>query len=330
MNLIRPGVGMNIDISTIDASALKALAGNARQMGGVTDYFLHIIPNTFAGAFAEGQILQVLFLALLFSFALHALGERGKPLLHVIDLAGQTFFGAMNYIMKVAPVGAFGAMAFTVGRYGFASLGSLAYLVLAYYIIAVLFVVICLGGVAWLTGFNVFKFIRFFKDEILLVIGTSSSEAALPRLIAKLEKLGVPEAVVGLVVPTGYTFNQDGTCMNLTVLAIFIAQATNTHLTLGATLGLLAVLLLTSKGAAAVTGGSLVVLTATLASTNIIPVAGVAIVLGIYQFISVGGAVVNVLGNGVATIVVARWEGVLDLAHFRGLLDGERTVENEG
>ncbi|WP_258002337.1 C4-dicarboxylate transporter DctA [Burkholderia sp. WAC0059] len=327
MAVFRPGVGMNVDVSTIDTASLKSISGSVSHAGGAADYFLHIIPDTFVGAFAEGQVLQVLFLALLFAFALHALGEKGKPLLHVIDLAAQCFFGAINYVMKVAPIGAFGAMAFTVGRYGAASLGSLAWLVAVYYIIAIFFLVVCLGGVAWLAGFNLFKLVRFLKDEILVIVGTSSSEAALPGLMAKLEKLGVPESVVGLVVPTGYTFNQDGTCLNLTVLAIFVAQATNTHLSLGGQLALLAVLLLTSKGTAAVTGGSLVVLTATLASTNYIPVAGVATILGIYQFVSVGGAVVNAVGNGVAAVVVARWEHVLDMNQFRKKLDGAARIK---
>ncbi|MDR5765865.1 MULTISPECIES: C4-dicarboxylate transporter DctA [unclassified Caballeronia] len=327
MDIFRPGVGMNVDVTTIDSSSLSSISGSVKKMGGVTDYFLHIIPDTFVGAFSEGQILQVLFMAILFAFALNALGERGKPLVQVIDLAAQCFFGAINYVMKVAPIGAFGAMAFTVGRYGIGSLGSLAYLVAVYYIVAVFFLVACLGTVSWIAGFNLFSFMRYLKDEILLVFGTSSSEAALPRLMAKLESLGVPKSVVGLVVPTGYTFNQDGTCINLTVLAMFVAQATNTHLSLGATLGLLAVLLLTSKGAAAVTGGSLVVLTATLASTHIIPVAGVAIILGIYQFISIGGAIVNMLGNGVAAVVVARWEGAIDMKQFRVRLRESRNSQ---
>ncbi|WP_159872568.1 MULTISPECIES: C4-dicarboxylate transporter DctA [unclassified Raoultella] len=327
MALLRPGDGLNIDVASIDTSSLAAISGTVKKMGGITDYLFHIIPDTFISAFAEGQILQVLLLALLFAFALHALGEKGKPLVKVVDLFGQTLFGAINYIMKLAPIGAFGAISFTIGKYGIESLGSLAYLIASYYIIAIFFLVVVMGLIARFAGFNLFKFMRYMKDEILVVLSTSSSEAVLPRVMLKLEQLGVPKSVVGLVVPTGYTFNQDGTCINMTVLAIFIAQATDTHLSLAGQLGLLAVLLLTSKGVAAVTGGSLVVLTATLASTNFIPVAGVAIILGIYQFISVGGAVLNAMGNCVATIVIAKWEGEIDMELLRERLDNPNLVK---
>ncbi|TSD83486.1 C4-dicarboxylate transporter DctA [Mycobacterium sp. KBS0706] len=320
MRFTEPGAGLNIDPSTLQSSALQGIGGKAPQLETISDYFLHIIPDTFVGAFAEGEILQVLFAAILFSFAVHSLGDKGKPLLQVIDLTAQGFFAAVGIVMKAAPIGAFGAMAFTIGKYGIASLLPLLHLIAVYYATCLFFVFVVLGIVCRLAGFRIWALIRYLREELLIVLGTSSSEAALPRLMSKLQALGIERSVVGLVVPAGYSFNLDGTCINLTVLAIFIAQATNTDLSLAQELGLLAVLLLTSKGAASVTGGSLVVLAATLASTGIVPVAGIAIILGIYRFISEGGALVNAIGNGVAAIVVAKWEGALDEARMRRCL----------
>ncbi|SIT49353.1 C4-dicarboxylic acid, orotate and citrate transporter [Paraburkholderia piptadeniae] len=316
VNLLKPGSGMHIDPHSIDASAIATYTKAAHDQT-VVGYLSHIIPTTVFGAFAEGDILQVLFISIIFAFALQMLGERGKPLLAVIDVGSRTFFNMVKIVMYVSPLGAFGAIAFTIGRYGVSSLGSYAQLLVTYYVTGIVFVVVILGAVCRLAGFSLFSFLRYIRDELLLVLGTSSSESALPRLMDKLEKLGCDRSVVGLVVPAGYSFNLDGSCINMTVLAIFIAQATDTPLSIWQQLTLLLVLLLTSKGAASVSGGAFIVLAATLGSVPGFPVAGLVLVLGVYRFISEGGAIINVIGNGIATIVVSRWERVLDDRTFR-------------
>jgi aerobic C4-dicarboxylate transport protein len=326
MKLVEPGVGMNVDPSTLDATAIQGFTAKAKEQG-IIEYLMHIIPSTVVGAFAEGDILQVLLLAILFAFALQFMGERGKPLLAIIDTTSHAFFGMVGIVMKVAPLGAFGAMAFTIGKYGIVSLLSLGQLLVAFYATCFIFVFVVLGGVAHLTGFSLWRFLKYIKEELLLVLGTSSSESALPRMIAKLEVLGCEKSVVGLVVPSGYSFNLDGSCIMLTTMAIFVAQATNTQLTFGQEIGLLGVLLLTSKGAAGVTGGAFIALAATLASTGTIPVAGLALVLGVYRFISEAGSLVNLIGNGVATVVVAKWEGALDETRMRQHLEHETDLE---
>ncbi|WP_448206346.1 dicarboxylate/amino acid:cation symporter [Azospirillum sp. sgz302134] len=326
VNLWKPGVGMNVDPSTLDTKAIQTYTQAAEKTGGV-DYVLHIIPDTVVGAFAEGEILQVLLFAVLFAFGIHFLGERGRPLLHVIDLTSAALFKVVGIIMRVAPLGAFGAMAFTIGKYGLGTLLSLGKLMAGFYATCLLFVFVVLGTVAWLTGFSIFRFIRYIKEELLIVLGTSSSESVLPRMMAKLENLGCDKSVVGLVIPTGYSFNLDGTCIYLTMAAIFLAQATNTPLTLGHQLGIIAVLLLTSKGAAGVTGSGFIVLAATLASVGTIPVASIALILGVDRFMSEARALTNLVGNGVATIVVAKWENALDVQRMRSHLDHETEEE---
>jgi aerobic C4-dicarboxylate transport protein len=326
VNILQPGVGMNVDARTIDTKSIQVYTTKAGQQGTV-EFLMHIIPNTVVGAFAEGEILQVLFFAILFAFGLFMLGERGRPVLAFIDIVSHTFFGIVGIIMKVAPIGAFGAMAFTIGKYGVATLISLANFMLAFYVTCLLFVFVVLGAVAALSGFSIFKFIRYIKEELLIVLGTSSSESVLPRMIAKTENLGCEKSVVGLVIPTGYSFNLDGTCIYLTMAAIFLAQATNTPLTVWQELGIIGVLLLTSKGAAGVTGSGFIVLAATLASVGTIPVASIALILGIDRFMSEARALTNLIGNGVATVVVAKWEGALDERMLHRRLNQESDVE---
>jgi aerobic C4-dicarboxylate transport protein len=279
------------------------------------------------GAFAEGEILQVLFFAILFAFALFMLGERGKPVLNFIDIISHSLFNVVGIVMKVAPIGAFGAMAFTIGKYGVGTLLSLGKLMAAFYVTCLIFIFVVLGGIAWLTGFNIWKFIKYIKEELLIVLGTSSSESVLPRMMNKLENLGCKESVVGLVIPTGYSFNLDGTCIYLTMAAIFLAQATNTELTIWQQLGIIGILLLTSKGAAGVTGSGFIVLAATLASVGSIPVASIALILGVDRFMSEARALTNLIGNGVATIVVSKWEDALDERRMREHLDHETDLE---
>ena len=326
VNLWRPGAGMNIDPATLDTKAVAAFTAKAAEQSTL-DFFLHIIPNTVVGAFAEGEILQVLFVAILFAFALQRLGERGKPLLHIIDQAAHVFFGIVGIIMKVAPLGAFGAMAFTIGKYGVGSLVSLGALMIGFYATCLIFIFVVLGLVCRFCGFSIFKFIRYIKEELLIVLGTSSSESVLPRMLAKMENLGAEKSVVGLVIPTGYSFNLDGTCIYLTMAAVFLAQATNTDLTLGQELGLIGILLLTSKGAAGVTGSGFIVLAATLASLGTVPVASIALILGVDRFMSEARALTNLIGNGVATVVVAKWEGALDEVRMHQHLNQETEAE---
>jgi aerobic C4-dicarboxylate transport protein len=326
VNLWRPGEGMNIDPAALDTASIATYTTKAAEQSTL-EFFLHIIPATVVGAFAEGEILQVLLFAVLFAFALHWLGERGKPLLNIIDLTAHTFFGIVSIVMKVAPIGAFGAMAFTIGKYGVSTLLSLGSLMLGFYATCLLFVFGVLGFVAWLCGFSIFKFIRYIKEELLIVLGTSSSESVLPRMLAKMENLGADKSVVGLVIPTGYSFNLDGTCIYLTMAAVFLAQATNTDLTLSQELALIAILLLTSKGAAGVTGSGFIVLAATLSSLGTVPVASIALILGVDRFMSEARALTNLVGNGVATIVVAKWEGALDERRLQQHLNRETDQE---
>jgi aerobic C4-dicarboxylate transport protein len=326
VNILQPGVGMNVDPRTIDTKSIQVYTTKAGQQSTV-DFLMHIIPNTVVGAFAEGEILQVLFFAILFAFALFMLGERGKPVLNFIDIISHSLFNVVGIVMKVAPIGAFGAMAFTIGKYGVGTLLSLGKLMAAFYVTCLIFIFGVLGGIAWLTGFNIWKFIKYIKEELLIVLGTSSSESVLPRMINKLENLGCKESVVGLVIPTGYSFNLDGTCIYLTMAAIFLAQATNTELTIWQQLGIIGILLLTSKGAAGVTGSGFIVLAATLASVGSIPVASIALILGVDRFMSEARALTNLVGNGVATIVVSKWEDALDERRMREHLDHETDLE---
>jgi aerobic C4-dicarboxylate transport protein len=310
-NLVKTGAGFNADASTLDANAVASYAGQAKTQT-VTDFLLQIIPNTVVDAFARGSILGVVLVSLLFGLALSTMGKRCQPLVDVIDALTQAVFGVVNLLMRFAPVGAFGAMAFTIGRYGLSSLGPLAKLILTFWTTCTLFVLIVLGAVAWAAGFNIIKFLKYIKEEIVLVLSLSSSEPVLPMLMVKLEKLGCSKALVGLVMPTGYTFNTDGSCLYMSMAALFVAQATNTPLTLTQQVTIFAVATLTSKGASGVQGASFIALVSTLMVVPSIPVAGMALILGIDRFMSMFRAAVNVIGNGVATLVVARWEKELD------------------
>src|SRR6202163_1577028 len=310
-NLVRPGSGFNVNVATLDAKSVADYAGQAKAQS-VTEFLMHIIPTTVVDAFAKGDILEVVFVALLFGFALSAAGARAKPLVALFDSLTHVVFAITNILMKFAPIGAFGAMAYTVGKFGLASLGQLAKLIGNFWLTSVLFVVIVLGAIAWAASFNIFRFLAYIKEEILLVLAVSSSEIAIPTLMAKLEKLGCSKSLVGLVVPTGFTFNTDGTSLYMTMAALFVAQATNTHLTLTQQLTILAVAVLTSKGASGVQGASFIALVATLSVIPTIPVAGMALILGIDRFLSMFRALVNMIGNGVATLVLARWEGELE------------------
>jgi aerobic C4-dicarboxylate transport protein len=315
-NVVHPGSGFNVNVATLDAKSVADYAGQARAQT-VTDFLMHIIPTTVFDAFAKGDILQVVLIAILFGFALATVGPRSKPLVDLVDALTHAVFGVVNILMKFAPIGAFGAMAYTVGRFGLASLGPLARLIGAFWLTSVLFVVIVLGAIAWAAGFSIFRFLVHIREEILLVLATSSSETAIPSLMAKLEKLGCSKSLVGLVIPTGYTFNTDGTSLYMTMAALFVAQATNTHLTLTQQLTILAVAVLTSKGASGVQGASFIALVATLSVIPTIPVAGMALILGIDRFLSMFRALVNMIGNGVATLVLARWEGELECQTLR-------------
>ena len=315
-NLVPTGAGFNANASTLDAAAVTTYAGQAKAQS-VSDFLLQMIPNTVVDAFAKGNILSVVLISLLFGFALSAMGAKGKPLVDVIETLTQAVFGIVNILMKFAPIGAFGAMAFTVGRYGLGSLGPLAKLILTFWITCTIFVVVVLGAISWMAGFSIIKFLKYIKEEIVLVLSLSSSEPVLPMLMAKLEQLGCSKALVGLVMPTGYTFNTDGSCLYMTLAALFVAQATNTPLTLMQQLSIFAVALLTSKGASGVQGASFIALVGTLMVVPSIPVAGMALILGIDRFMSMFRAAVNVIGNGVATIVIARSEKELDAQALR-------------
>jgi aerobic C4-dicarboxylate transport protein len=319
-NGLRPGSGMNVDAASLDTAQLAAYTGPGK-MHGVTDFLLNVIPTTVVDAFAKGEILQVLLFSVLFGFALQHVKQRGAAMRVFIDGFSQVLFGIVGMVMRVAPIGAFGAMAFTVGKYGFGSLASLGKLMGSFYLTCAVFIFGALGLVARLHGFSLWKFLRYIREELFVVLGTSSSESALPRMIAKLEKLGASKQVVGLVIPAGYSFNLDGTSIYLTMATLFIAQATNTPLTWVQQLTLLGVLLLTSKGAAGVTGSGFIVLAATLSSVGTLPVAGLALILGIDRFMSEARALTNVIGNGVATLVVAKWTGELDTATLQLEID---------
>ena len=311
VNLLKPGVGMNVDLHRLDAHAVAGYVAQAHQQT-IPEFFLHIIPTTFVSAFVQGDVLQVLLVSLLTAFALTALGERGRPMVAAIDGAAQVIFKIVGFIMWAAPIGAFWAIAFTVGKFGAGSLLSLGTLLIEFYAVCLVFVVVVLGLIAWRAGVNIFRLMGAIREELLIVAATTSSETVLPRLMQKLEGMGCEESVVGLVIPTGYSFNLDGTCLYLATAAVFLAQATNTPLDIGHQITLLLVLLLTSKGAAGVAGAAFVVLAATLGSTGTIPVAAIALILGIHRLMAEALTFVNVVGNAVATIVVARWEKAVD------------------
>jgi aerobic C4-dicarboxylate transport protein len=316
VNVVGPGRGMNVDPASLDTKAVAAFTGPGK-LENPTQFLLDVIPDSAVGAFAKGDILQVLFFAILFGFALHLVGEKGKMVYGWIEQISHILFKIVGIIMKVAPLGAFGAMAFTIGKYGLGTLTQLGKLMGCFYATCLLFIFVVLGTVAKLHGFSIFRFVKYIKEELFLVLGTSSSEVALPRIMVKLEDLGAHKSVVGLVIPAGYSFNLDGTSIYLTMAAIFIAQATNTRLDLTHQLTLLAVLLLTSKGAAGVTGSGFIVLAATLSAVGNVPVAGVALILGIDRFMSEARALTNIIGNGVATLVVARWCNELDIPRMQ-------------
>ncbi|WP_194712440.1 dicarboxylate/amino acid:cation symporter [Noviherbaspirillum soli] len=328
VNLVQPGVGMNIDPASLDTKGIAAYTGPGK-MQNTTDFLLNVIPSTVVDAFAKGEILQVLLFAVLFGFALHRFGGRGTLVFDFIEKLSHVLFVIVGYIMKVAPIGAFGAMAFTIGKYGVGSLLSLGKLMGTFYATCLIFIFVVLGTIARLNGFSIWKFIKYIKEELLIVLGTSSSESVLPRMMAKMENLGVKKSVVGLVIPTGYSFNLDGTSIYLTMAAVFIAQATNTPMTLTQQITLLAVLLLTSKGAAGVTGSGFIVLAATLSAVGGVPVAGLALILGIDRFMSEARALTNLIGNGVATVVVGRMTGDLDAARMQRQLNNETDEEAE-
>lgn len=319
VNIVQPGAGMNVDPAALDAKAVAVYADQAAQQGLVA-FIMDIIPGSVIGAFASGNILQVLLFAVMFGFALHHLGEKGQMMFNFIDSFSKVIFGIINMIMKLAPIGAFGAMAFTIGKYGVGTLVQLGQLIICFYITCILFVVFVLGSIAKATGFSIFRFIAYIKEELLIVLGTSSSESALPRMLDKMEKVGCKKSVVGLVIPTGYSFNLDGTSIYLTMAAVFIAQATNSHMDIWHQITLLVVLLLSSKGAAGVTGSGFIVLAATISAVGHLPVAGLALILGIDRFMSEARALTNLIGNGVATIVVAKRVRQLDEKQMKAVL----------
>ncbi len=328
VNVLQPGVGMNVDPAALDTKAIAAYTGPGK-MQTTTEFILAIIPNTVVDAFAKGEMLQVLLIAMLFGFALHRFGGRGTLVFDLIEKASHVLFVIVGYIMVLAPIGAFGAMSFTIGKYGLGSLVQLGKLMGSFYLTCLLFVFVVLGTIARVHGFSIWKFIKYIKEELLIVLGTSSSESVLPRMMAKMENLGARKSTVGLVIPTGYSFNLDGTSIYLTMAAIFIAQATNTPMSLTQQLTLLAVLLLTSKGAAGVTGSGFIVLAATLSAVGGVPVAGLALILGIDRFMSEARALTNLVGNGVATLVVAKWNGDLDMARLHSQLNNEGDMASQ-
>jgi aerobic C4-dicarboxylate transport protein len=321
VNILKPGSGLNANPETLDTGPLKDYTGPGK-LQSATDFALNVIPSQFADAFAKGEILQVLLIAILFGFAIQQLGSRSAVLMSFIESFSNVLFWIVGVVMKLAPIGAFGAMAFTMGKYGVRSLVSLGALMGSFYVTCLLFIFGALGIIARLHGFSIWRYLKYIKDELLIVLGTSSSETVLPRMMAKLEKLGASKPTVGLVIPAGYSFNLDGTSIYLTMAAIFIAQATNTPMNLYQQLALLAVLLLTSKGAAGVTGSGFIVLAATLSAVGTLPVAGLALILGIDRFMSEARSLTNVIGNGVATLVVAKWTGELDVAKMNRELAG--------
>jgi len=328
INVVKPGVGMHIDPASLDQQSISKYTA-PDQMQSTTDFLLNVIPSSVFDTFARGDMLQVLFFSILFGFALQRLGGRQNLIFGYVEKSSEVLFAIVHMLMKVAPIGAFGAMAFTIGKYGIATLWSLAGLMATFYITCLLFIFVVLGAICRYHGFSITKFIRYIKEELLIVLGTSSSESVLPRMMAKLEKLGATKSTVGLVIPTGYSFNLDGTAIYLTMAAVFIAQATDTPMDLTQQLTLLAVLLVTSKGAAGVTGSGFIVLAATLASVGSVPVAGIALILGIDRFMSEARALTNLIGNGVATLVVSKWCGELDTAQLdRELAQGATPAQH--
>jgi aerobic C4-dicarboxylate transport protein len=319
INILKPGAGMNVDPSTLDTKSVETYVAQSKGYN-MQDFIMHIIPDNIINALSNGDLLQILFFAVLFGFALSGIGEKARPLLSVIKSLETGLFAVVRIIMKVAPLGALGAMSFTIGKYGLGSLSSLGQLMLSFYITCILFIIIILGGILKITGFNLFKLLAYIKDELLIVLGTSSSEAALPSLMKRLESLGCSEPVVGLVVPTGYSFNLDGTCIYLTMAAVFLAQATNTPMDIDHQITLLLVLLLTSKGAAGVTGSGFITLAAVLPISGNIPIAALALILGIDRFMSEARALTNIIGNTIATIVVAKSENEIDLPKAKELI----------
>src|SRR4051812_38348942 len=328
VNIVQPGAGMNVDPASLDQKGIAAFT-KPGQMASTTEFLLNVIPNTVVDAFAKGEILQVLLFAVLFGFALHKFGGRGTLVFDWIEKTSHVLFTMVGYIMRVAPIGAFGAMAFTIGKYGVGSLFSLGKLMGSFYLTCLVFIFGVLGLIARFHGFSVWKLIKYIKEELLVVLGTSSSESVLPRMMEKMENLGARRTTVGLVIPTGYSFNLDGTSIYLTMAAVFIAQATNTPMTFTQELTLLAVLVLTSKGAAGVTGSGFIVLAATLSAVGHVPVAGLALILGIDRFMSEARALTNLIGNAVATLVVARWTGDLDMVRLRSELDAGAAEDPE-
>ncbi|MFW9268157.1 C4-dicarboxylate transporter DctA [Pseudomonas sp. NR3] len=313
VNIVKPGVGMNINASALDASAIGKYSQVANEQGGTVEFFLNIIPQTFIGAFSNGVMLQVILLSVLMGVALVQMGETSKPLINTIDLFLQGLFKIVAMVMRLAPIGAGAGMAFTIGKYGIGTLFSLGQLLVALYVTTLIFIVVVLGTVARWSGMPLMQFLRYFKDEILITLGTCSTEAVLPRMMVKLEKLGCKKSVVGMVLPTGYTFNADGTCIYLTMAAIFIAQATNTPLTFVDQMILLGVFLLTSKGSAGVAGAGFVTLAATLTTIHSIPLVGLVLLLGIDRFLNEARAVTNLIGNGIGTIAIAKWDNSFDV-----------------
>jgi aerobic C4-dicarboxylate transport protein len=319
VNILQPGSGLTIDPASLDMKAVASYASASKSLT-TTDFILNIIPNTVVDAFARGEILQVLLFSVLFGLAALSLGKSVAPLVAILDQVSRALFAIVGIVMRLAPIGAFGAMAFTVGRYGVGTLVSLGQLMAGMYVTCLLFVFVVLGGIARITGFSLLRFLKYISEEILIVLGTSSSESALPKIMEKLERIGCPKPIVGLVVPTGYSFNLDGTSIYMTMAAIFVAQASGVHLSFGQQLSLLAILLMTSKGAAAVTGSGFITLAATLSAFPNIPVAGLALLLGVDRFMSEARAITNLIGNAVATMVIARWDGSLDLSHVKRVL----------
>ena len=322
-----PGHGMNVDTATLDASAMSTYVERTNQMHGAVDFLLAIIPTTFVGAFADGDILQVLVLAVLFGAALSLLGERAKPVTHMIELTTEVLFRIIGFIVRLAPLGVFGAIAYTVGRYGVGSLQQLGMLVLLYYITVIFFVFVVLGGILKMAGFSIFKFLGYLREELTIVLGTASSDAVLPQVMRKLEHMGIKDSTVGLVIPTGYSFNLDAFSIYLTLATVFIAQATNTPLAFTDLLLILGVALLTSKGAHGIPGSAIVVLAATLSAVPVIPAIGLVLVLSVDWFMGMARALGNFLGNCVATVVIAAWEGDIDKARAHAVLDGRHEDE---
>lgn len=313
VNITKPGVGMNINVDTLDGSAIAKYSQAASEQGGTIEFFMNIIPQTFVGAFSNGIMLQVILLSVLMGVALVQMGETSKPLINIIDLLLQGLFKIVAMVMRLAPIGAGAGMAFTIGKYGIGTLLSLGQLLIALYVTTLIFIVVVLGTVARWSGMPLMQFLRYFKDEILITLGTCSTEAVLPRMMVKLEKLGCKKSVVGMVLPTGYTFNADGTCIYLTMAAIFIAQATNTPLTFMDQMILLGVFLLTSKGSAGVAGAGFITLAATLTTIHSIPLVGLVLLLGIDRFLNEARAVTNLIGNGIGTIAIAKWDNSFDM-----------------